>query len=233
MEIIKIKNLQKTYGKENNKITALDNINLTVKKGEFIAIIGPSGSGKSTLMHMLGLMDDFDSGGIYINKIDISTLTEEEKTKFRRDNIGFVFQFYNLLPVLTLKENIILPALLTGKKPKNYERLANTLKIKEKENSMPNDVSGGQQQRTAIARALINKPAILLADEPTGNLDSENAKKTMKILKYYNKLGQTIILVTHDLELAKNAKRIITIKDGKIAKDEINEKRCKIGRAHV
>lgn len=222
MEIIKVKNLQKTYGKDENKTTALTDINLTIKKGEFVAIIGPSGSGKSTLMHILGLMDKPDSGDVIINGTNINDIKDEEI--FRRDNIGFVFQFYNLLPVLTLKENIILPALLASKKPKNYEKLANTLKIKEKENSMPNDVSGGQQQRAAIARALINKPAILLADEPTGNLDSENAKKTMKILNYYNKLGQTIILVTHDLSLARKAKRIITIKDGKIAKDEINEK---------
>lgn len=224
MEIVKVKKISKNYGKGENKVKALNNINLSIKKGEFIGIIGPSGSGKSTFLNILGGIDRPDEGEVIINNTDIVKLNTDKLAQFRRDNIGFIFQFYNLLPAMTVKENIILPASLAGKKPNNYEKLVNSLKIKDKENYLPNDLSGGQRQRVAIARALINKPKILLADEPTGNLDSKTAKKIMSLLKYYNSLGQTIIFVTHDLTLARQTKRIITIKDGQVVKDVKNEK---------
>lgn len=224
MYIIKMQKIFKSYGREKNKVVALNNINLTIKKGEFVAIIGASGSGKSTLMNILGAMDKPDSGNVIINNFNLGCLKEEELTKFRRESIGFVFQFYNLLPALTVKENILLPALIAGNKNNSYETLVLNLKLKEKEQLLPDDLSGGQAQRVAIARALINKPLLLLADEPTGHLDSVNAKKIMSIFESYNKLGQTIIFVTHDMSLARRARRLIIMKDGKIIKDKINEK---------
>ena len=222
--MIKIKKLFKTYKQGTDKIVAVNNTYLDIKKGEFVAIVGSSGSGKSTLLHLMAGPDKPDSGEIIINKTNITNLNSEEMTVFRRENIGFIFQFYNLLPVLTVKENILLPALLAGRKTDNYEKIINDLNIKDKENYLPNDLSGGQQQRTAIGRALINNPKIILADEPTGNLDSVNARKIMKLFKHYNSLGQTIVIVTHDLKLARMATRIITVKDGKIIKDVKNVK---------
>ena len=222
--MIKVKKLFKTYKQGVDIVVAVNNACLNIKKGEFIAIVGPSGSGKSTLLHLLAGLDKADSGEIIINNTDITKLNNEEMIIFRRENIGFIFQFYNLLPMLSVKENILLPALLSGKKTNAYEKIINDLNIKDKENYLPNDLSGGQQQRTAIGRALINNPKIILADEPTGNLDSINAKNIMKLFKHYNNLGQTIIIVTHDLRLAKMATRIITVKDGKIVKDVKNVK---------
>ena len=224
MELIKVKKLNKSYKQGTSKILAVNNAYLSVKKGDFVAIVGPSGSGKSTLLHLLAGLDKPDSGEIIINNTNITSLNSEKMIIFRRENIGFIFQFYNLLPALTVKENILLPALLAGKSTKAYEKNINDLGIKDKENFLPNDLSGGQQQRCAIGRALINSPKIILADEPTGNLDSVNAKKIMNIFKHYNDLGQTIIFVTHDLHLARMAKRIITVKDGKIVKDIKNDK---------
>ncbi len=222
--MIKVKKLFKTYKQGVDIVVAVNNACLNIKKGEFVAIVGPSGSGKSTLLHLLAGLDKADSGEIIINNTDITKLNNEEMIIFRRENIGFIFQFYNLLPMLSVKENILLPALLSGKKTNAYEKIINDLNIKDKENYLPNDLSGGQQQRTAIGRALINNPKIILADEPTGNLDSINAKNIMKLFKHYNNLGQTIIIVTHDLRLAKMATRIITVKDGKIVKDVKNVK---------
>ena len=222
--MIKVKKLFKTYKQGVDIVVAVNNACLNIKKGEFVAIVGPSGSGKSTLLHLLAGLDKADSGEIIINNTDITKLNNEEMIIFRRENIGFIFQFYNLLPMLSVKENILLPALLSGKKTNAYEKIINDLNIKDKENYLPNDLSGGQQQRTAIGRALINNPKILLCDEPTGNLDSVNAKKIMNLFKHYNELGQTIIMVTHDLKLAKQATRIITVKNGKIVKDIKNVK---------
>lgn len=220
MEILKIKNLSKKYGQKNNKIWAVNNISFTVRKGEFIAIVGPSGSGKSTLLNLLAGLDKADMGEIIVGKTDINKLSDKEMTIFRRSNIGFIYQFYNLIPSLTVKENILLPTLLTNNRQlENYQKLITKLGLQGKEDSLPNDLSGGQQQRTAVGRALINKPLILFADEPTGNLDSVNAQKIMDLLMHYNKNGQTIIMVTHDLNLAKKAGRVITFKDGKIVKD--------------
>ncbi len=221
MRLLEIKNLVKKYGQKENEIKAVNNVSFNVQKGEFIAIVGPSGSGKSTLLNLLAGLDKASSGDIIISKKNISNLKDKEMTIFRRNNIGIIYQFYNLIPVLTVKENILLPTLLSNKKSENYQKLVSKLGIKAKEEYLPNDLSGGEQQRVAIGRALINKPLILLADEPTGNLDSANAKKIMDLLMYYNKNGQTIIMVTHDLELAKKASRVITFKDGKIIKDNV------------
>lgn len=223
MAILEVNSLTKYYGKNENKIKALDNINLKIKEGQFVAIIGQSGSGKSTLLNILAGLDKPSEGSIYINGFDIYKLKDSKLTKFRRKNTGFVYQFYNLIPVLTIKENIILPALLENQKydKKHFNNLIKILNLKERLNHLPNEISGGQQQRAAIARALINKPKILFADEPTGNLDSRNKRSVMKLLKYYNeKYNQTIILVTHDMALAKNATRIIILKDGKIKKEK-------------
>ena len=223
MEILEANNLTKYYGKKENKTKAVDNVNIKVKEGEFIAIIGPSGSGKSTLLNLLAGLDYPTSGKVYLSGENIYKFKDSKLTKFRRKNIGFVYQFYNLIPVLTVKENIILPALLENKKydKKHFNNLIKILNLKERLNHLPNEISGGQQQRASIARALINKPKILFADEPTGNLDSKNKKNIMKLLKYYNeKYKQTIIIVTHDMSLAKNAKRIIVFKDGKIKEEK-------------
>ena len=221
MRLLEIKNLVKKYGQKENEIKAVNNVSFNVQKGEFIAIVGPSGSGKSTLLNLIAGLDKASSGDIIISKKNISNLKDKEMTIFRRNNIGIIYQFYNLIPALTVKENILLPTLLSNKKSENYQKLVSKLGIKAKEEYLPNDLSGGEQQRVAIGRALINKPLILLADEPTGNLDSANAKKIMDLLMYYNKNGQTIIMVTHDLELAKKASRVITFKDGKIIKDNV------------
>ena len=227
MEILNVKKLCKTYGKDKNKFLALNDVSIRVKKGEFIAIVGKSGSGKSTLLHLLGGLDKPSSGSVIINNQDIYNMSDKDLTVFRRKYIGIVYQFYNLIPALNVKENILLPALFDGRNisDKKLNDLVKSLGLVNKLEFYPNDLSGGEQQRTAIGRALINHPKLLLADEPTGNLDSRNSKYVMKLLEFYNKkYRQTIIMVTHDMGLAKRASRIITMHDGKIIKDEINDK---------
>lgn len=227
MEVLNVSDLCKIYGKGENEFLALNNISFKVKKGEFIAIVGKSGSGKSTLLHLLGGLDKPDRGNVIINNQDIYKMSDKELTVFRRKYIGFVYQFYNLIPALTVKENILLPVLFDGRKisDKKLEELVKKLGLINKMDAYPNDLSGGQQQRVAIGRALINHPKIILADEPTGNLDTRSTKHIVKLLEYYNKkYRQTIIMVTHDLSLAKRASRIITMRDGKIIKDEMNDK---------
>ena len=223
MEILNVKNLSKKYVNGNYEFWALSNINFKVNKGEFVAIIGKSGSGQSTLLHLLAGLDSPSSGMVYINNQNIYDFSDKKMIVFRRKYIGVIYQFYNLIPVLNVKENIILPALFDGRKvdDRKVNDLIKSLGLKNKESMFPNDLSGGQQQRVAIGRALINKPKILFCDEPTGNLDSKNSKYVMKLLKFYNKrYKQTIIMVTHDLSLAKEADRIIEMCDGKIIKDE-------------
>lgn len=224
MEILKIENLSKTYGKDEAKVDALKNINLSVNKGEFVAIVGPSGSGKSTLLHLIGGVDKPSEGKVYINDVDIYNLKEKDLSIFRRRNVGLIYQFYNLIPVLSVKENILLPAELDNRKiDKEYlDDLLKTLGLKERENHLPNELSGGQQQRTSIGRALVNRPAIVLADEPTGNLDSKNSKEVIELLKLsVKKYKQTLIMITHDPNIALQADRVITIEDGIIKSDEV------------
>ena len=224
MELLRVENLSKSYGKGEAKVDALKNINLSIKKGEFIAIVGPSGSGKSTLLHLLGGVDKPTSGNVFINNINIYDLKEKDLAIFRRRNVGLIYQFYNLIPVLTVKENILLPAELDNRKiDKEYlEDLLKTLDLKERENHLPSELSGGQQQRTSIGRALINRPSIVLADEPTGNLDSKNSKEIVELLKVsVKKYNQTLIMITHDTNIALQADRVITIEDGIIKSDEV------------
>lgn len=224
MELLRVENLSKSYGKGEAKVDALKNINLSIKKGEFIAIVGPSGSGKSTLLHLLGGVDKPTSGNVFINDINIYDLKEKDLAIFRRRNVGLIYQFYNLIPVLTVKENILLPAELDNRKiDKEYlEDLLKTLDLKERENHLPSELSGGQQQRTSIGRALINRPSIVLADEPTGNLDSKNSKEIVELLKIsVKKYNQTLIMITHDTNIALQADRVITIEDGIIKSDEV------------
>lgn len=224
MEILKIGNLSKTYGKNEAKVEALKNINLSINKGEFVAIVGPSGSGKSTLLHLIGGVDKPSKGNVYINNVDIYNLKEKDLSIFRRRNVGLIYQFYNLIPVLSVKENILLPAELDNRKiDKEYlDDLLNTLGLKERENHLPNELSGGQQQRTSIGRALVNRPAIVLADEPTGNLDSKNSKEVIELLKLsVKKYKQTLVMITHDSNIALQADRVITIEDGTIKSDEV------------
>ena len=222
MEILKVENLVKTYGEGDNIVNAVDNISLSVNKGEFVAIVGASGSGKSTLLHLLGGVDRPTSGKIYIDGNEINNMNNDKLAIFRRRQIGIVYQFYNLIPILTVEENISLPCDLDGNRP-DKERMDLILKsfgLFERKNHLPNELSGGQQQRTSIARALINNPAILLADEPTGNLDSKSTEEIMSILKMSNRdFNQTIIMITHNLEIAKEADRIIAIQDGKILRE--------------
>ena len=224
MELLRVENLSKSYGKGEAKVDALKNINLSIKKGEFIAIVGPSGSGKSTLLHLLGGVDKPTSGNVFINDINIYDLKEKDLAIFRRRNVGLIYQFYNLIPVLTVKENILLPAELDNRKiDKEYlEDLLKTLDLKERENHLPSELSGGQQQRTSIGRALINRPSIVLEDEPTGNLDSKNSKEIVELLKVsVKKYNQTLIMITHDTNIALQADRVITIEDGIIKSDEV------------
>ena len=224
MEILKVENLTKSYGKGEAKVDAIKNINLSINKGEFVAIVGPSGSGKSTLLHLLGGVDKPTSGKVYINDVDIYNLKEKDLSIFRRRNVGLIYQFYNLIPVLSVKENILLPAELDNRKiDKDYlDDLLKTLGLKERANHLPNELSGGQQQRTSIGRALINRPSIVLVDEPTGNLDSKNSKEVLELLKLsVRKYNQTLILITHDINIAKSADRVITIEDGEITSDEV------------
>lgn len=224
MEILKVENLTKSYGKGEAKVDAIKNINLSINKGEFVAIVGPSGSGKSTLLHLLGGVDKPTSGKVYINDVDIYTLKEKDLSIFRRRNVGLIYQFYNLIPVLSVKENILLPAELDNRKiDKDYlDDLLKTLGLKERANHLPNELSGGQQQRTSIGRALINRPSIVLVDEPTGNLDSKNSKEVLELLKLsVRKYNQTLIMITHDPSIALQADRVITIEDGTIKQDEV------------
>ena len=227
MEIIKTVNLCKKYNDGDKELYAIYNINLKIEKGEYIAITGKSGSGKSTLLNILGGIDEPSSGRVVINNEEIYKFKDKDLTRFRRKNIGFVYQFFNLIPMLTARENIVLPALFDGKvlSNKKIKEIFKTLRLSGKEDVLPNDLSGGQQQRVVIGRALINKPKILLADEPTGNLDSKTGIQIIKLLEFYNrKYKQTIVMVTHDLNLAKRADRIIEISDGKIIKDIKNDK---------
>ena len=224
MELLRVENLSKSYGKGEAKVDALKNINLSIKKGEFIAIVGPSGSGKSTLLHLLGGVDKPTSGNVFINDINIYDLKEKDLAIFRRRNVGLIYQFYNLIPVLSVKENILLPAELDNRKiDKDYlDDLLKTLGLKERANHLPNELSGGQQQRTSIGRALINRPSIVLVDEPTGNLDSKNSKEVLELLKLsVRKYNQTLIMITHDPSIALQADRVITIEDGTIKQDEV------------
>ena len=224
MEILRVENLNKSYGKGEAKVEALKNVNLSINKGEFVVIVGPSGSGKSTLLHLIGGVDKPTSGKVFINDVDIYNLKEKDLSIFRRRNVGLIYQFYNLIPVLSAKENILLPAELDNRKiDKEYlDDLLNTLGLKERENHLPTELSGGQQQRTSIGRALINRPAIVLADEPTGNLDSKNSKEVIELLKLsVKKYKQTLIMITHDINIALQADRVITIEDGIIKSDEV------------
>ncbi len=228
--ILKTENLCKNYGKRNTLVKALDNINLNIKKGEFVAIVGPSGSGKSSLLHILGAVDRPTSGKVYIDGVDVFNCSEDELAIFRRRKIGLIYQFYNLVPILNVVENITLPILLDNNQvDKDYlDELLGVLSLKNRLNHLPNQLSGGEQQRVSIARALITRPNIILADEPTGNLDSKNSLEIIKLLKLCNKkYNQTILMITHDDNLAKLADRIITIVDGKIVSDVINSENIK------
>lgn len=220
--ILKCENLTKIYGNENNKTIALNNVSFTVKKGQFVSITGASGSGKSTLLHLLGGVDKPTSGKVIINNIDIHQLTEDQLAEFRRKEIGIIYQFYNLLPIMNVKENIILPCQLDKRKvdEKELNDLIHILGLENRITHLPNQLSGGQQQRVSIGRALINHPALILADEPTGNLDSKSSREIIELLKISNKkYNQTILLVTHDEKIAQEADRTIIIKDGKILQD--------------
>ena len=224
MKILEVTNLCKTYGKGYTMVKALDNVSFSVEKGEFVAIIGPSGSGKSTLLHILGGVDVPTKGSVVINQTDISNLDETALAIFRRRQIGLIYQFYNLIPILTVQENLTLPLLLDGRKPdeKQISTLVKRLGLENRLDHLPNQLSGGQQQRVSIGRALVNNPALMLADEPTGNLDSENSKEIISLLRQFNKdFNQTVIIITHDEKIANSADRVITIEDGKITGDEV------------
>ena len=224
MNILEVKNLSKIYGKDETKVVALDNVSFSVKQGEFVAIIGPSGSGKSTLLHILGGVDVPTKGSVIINGTDISNLDETNLAIFRRRQIGLIYQFYNLIPILTVEENLTLPLLLDGRKPnqKIIDSLVKTLGLENRLNHLPSQLSGGQQQRVSIGRALMNNPALMLADEPTGNLDSENTKEIISLLKKFNKENNhTLIVITHDERIALAADRVIAIEDGRITRDEV------------
>ena len=222
MEILRVENLCKEYGKGQTKVKALDNVSFSVEKGEFVAIVGASGSGKSTLLHLLGGVDRPNSGKVFIEGKDIYKLKDDELAIFRRRQVGLIYQFYNLIPILNVEENITLPLSLDGRKvdEKRFEELINLLGLSGRRTHLPNELSGGQQQKTSIGRAMITNPAIILADEPTGNLDSKSSDEVVTLLKKSNKdYKQTIIMITHNLEIAKVADRIITIEDGKIVKE--------------
>ncbi len=227
MEILRVENLTKTYGSGEAEVKALNNVSFAVEKGEFLAIIGPSGSGKSTLLHILGGVDRPTSGKVFIEGTDIYTLDETKLAIFRRRQIGLIYQFYNLIPVLSVEENITLPLLLDRRDP-DQEQLAgllSTLNLTDRRKHLPNQLSGGQQQRVSIGRALVSKPALILADEPTGNLDSVNSADIIRLLRMFNKrYNQTLILITHDQNIALQADRIISIEDGCIARDEVIRK---------
>lgn len=224
MEILRIENLTKTYGKGDNVVHALDGVNFSVQKGEFVAIIGPSGSGKSTLLHILGGVDKPTSGNIYMDGIDVYSQNDEQLAIFRRRQVGLIYQFYNLIPVLNVVENITLPVLMDSRKvnEERLDELMTVLNLKGREHHLPNQLSGGQQQRVSIGRALMNAPAVVLADEPTGNLDRKNSQEIVELLKISNqKYNQTLIVITHDENIALQANRIIAIEDGRITRDEV------------
>lgn len=224
MEILKIEHLSKIYGTGESAVKALDAVSFSVQKGEFVAIIGPSGSGKSTLLHLLGGVDRPSSGKVLVENTDIYTLDETRLAIFRRRQIGLIYQFFNLIPTLTVKENMTLPLLLDNQQEdkKQFDGIVKTLGLEQRLDHLPNQLSGGQQQRVSIGRAIISNPAIMLADEPTGNLDSRNSSEIIDLLKMLNKTyRQTLIVITHDERIALQADRIISIEDGKIAKDEV------------
>lgn len=224
MTLIEVKNLNKIYGSGEAEVKALKNINLNIEQGEFVAIVGQSGSGKSTLLHLIGGVDIPSSGEVIIDGKNIYKLKEKELSILRRRKLGFIFQFFNLIPVLTAQENIEMPVLLDNEKidKKYMNELLRILGLEERKNNYPSQLSGGQQQRVSIGRALANKPSIILADEPTGNLDSKNSKEVLDLLKYCaKKYNQTLILITHDINIAKSADRVITIEDGEIISDEV------------
>lgn len=224
MDILRIEHLSKTYGKGDTEVRALDDVSFTVPKGQFVAIIGPSGSGKSTLLHILGGVDTPTDGHVYVDGTDITTLDETALAIFRRRQIGLIYQFYNLIPILTVEENMTLPLLLDDKKVDraHFDSLVQVLGLQHRLGHLPSELSGGQQQRVSIGRALMNNPAILLADEPTGNLDSKNSKEIVELLRSFNKsLNQTVIIITHDERIALDADRVIAVEDGKIVKDEV------------
>ena len=223
MDILKVENLTKVYGSGNNEVRALDGVSFSVEKGQFVAIIGPSGSGKSTLLHILGGVDAPTGGKVYMDGQDVYAQNEEQLAIFRRRQVGLIYQFYNLIPVLNVVENMTLPVLMDGRKvnKQRLNELLETLSLTKRKNNLPNQLSGGQQQRVSIGRALMNAPAVVLADEPTGNLDSKNSQEIMELLKISNKkYGQTLIVITHDESIALQADRIIAIEDGRIVRDE-------------
>jgi len=224
MEILRVENLCKVYGQGENTVRALDGVSFSVEKGEFLAIIGPSGSGKSTLLHILGGVDTPTSGKVMMNGQDVYRQSDDNLAIFRRRHVGLIYQFYNLIPVLNVRENITLPLLMDGRKvnENKLDEMLKVLKLKGREKHLPNQLSGGQQQRVYIGRALINEPSVILADEPTGNLDSKNSREIVELLKYYNReYNQTLIVITHDEDIALQADRIISIEDGKITRDEV------------
>ena len=224
MEILRVENLTKVYGEGSNQVKALDNVSFTVDKGEFVAVVGASGSGKSTLIHLIGGVDKPDGGKVIVGGTDVYAQKEEELAIFRRRQIGLIYQFYNLIPVLTVEENMTLPVLMDGRKvnEERLEELLDLLKLKKRRKHLPNQLSGGQQQRVSVGRALMNAPTLVLADEPTGNLDSENSKEIMKLLRYSNRTyDQTLIVITHDENIALQAARIISLEDGRIVRDEV------------
>ena len=224
MTLIEVKNLNKIYGSGEAEVKDLKNINLNIEQGKFVAIVGQSGSGKSTLLHLIGGIDIPSSGEVIIDGKNIYKLKEKELSILRRRKLGFIFQFFNLIPVLTAQENIEMPVLLDNEKidKKYMNELLRILGLEERKNNYPSQLSGGQQQRVSIGRALANKPSIILADEPTGNLDSKNSKEVLELLKYCaKKYNQTLILITHDINIAKSADRVITIEDGEITSDEV------------
>ena len=223
MEILKIENLTKIYGEGENLVRALDGVSFSVEKGEFLAIIGPSGSGKSTLLHILGGVDRPTGGKVWMNGQDVYAQNEEQLAIFRRRQVGLIYQFYNLIPVLDVVENMTLPVLMDGRQVngERLEELLETLGLQDRRKNLPNQLSGGQQQRVSIGRALMNAPAVVLADEPTGNLDSKNSQEIVELLKFSNrKYGQTLIVITHDENIALQADRVIAIEDGRIVRDE-------------
>ena len=224
MEIVKVENLTKIYGKGDTEVRALDNVSFSIPQGQFVAIVGPSGSGKSTLLHILGGVDTPTSGSVQIGGTDISKLDETALAIFRRRQIGLIYQFYNLLPILTVEENLTLPLLLDGRKPDKQQirALVATLGLSERLKHLPNQLSGGQQQRVSIGRALVNNPVLVLADEPTGNLDSENSREIIALLRRFNReSNQTVVIITHDERIALSADRIISVEDGRIVRDEV------------
>ena len=224
MEILRVENLTKTYGKDDNQVHALDRVNFSVEKGEFVAIIGPSGSGKSTLLHILGGVDQPTSGKVYMDGHDVYALSDEQLAIFRRRQVGLIYQFYNLIPVLNVVENMTMPVLMNGRKVNEarLQELLGVLGLKGRERHLPNQLSGGQQQRVSIGRALMNAPAVMLADEPTGNLDTHNSQEIIELLKLSNeRYNQTLIVITHDENIALQADRVISIEDGRITRDEV------------